>query len=500
MYCRRAHESIRWVRFALLLCISLLSASLSTQAFAVEGHNPEGASSLSQDADPVFEAGGITYTVTGEAEVVVGAQSSAGTAFAGSGSIRVPAQVSNGDESYTVVGVSDYAFSDGATQASQVISLSLPETVRSIGKCAFYGCSDLTDVEFPSESSLATISDMAFANCSSLKSVHIPKSVRQIGQLAFSNCSGLTSLEFQDPKATEPGLVMGASAFRTAEGGDNALKSVLIPARLRAMPARAFEWRSALERVEFAGGALSGIGDRSFYGCAGLEYLEIPSLTSGAQSLSSNAFFGVQNLKTIVFLGDEDFNINDNFFPADNARREGIAARFVYPDVREVVYYGTHTSALFENANHYERISYYESKLDAEQGLNTLGGICVRDDVPLFHLAENASRADDSGPFVFPDSGTVPDVGKEMAWCYPGASLTTGAKGPVAAYPVDKHDVSAGEITFGGGELVYAGQPLSLSCSVIDATGVELREGKDVALTVTNASGAVVDASAIQAT
>ena len=68
----------------------------------------------------------------------------------------------------------------------------IPSGVTSIGKWAFYDCSDLTSVRIPS--SVTSIGPAAFLRCSGLTSVTIPSSVTSIGVGAFQRCSGLTSV------------------------------------------------------------------------------------------------------------------------------------------------------------------------------------------------------------------------------------------------------------------------------------------------------------------
>jgi len=68
-------------------------------------------------------------------------------------------------------------------------SVTIPNSVTSIGGCAFEGCSNLTSVTIPD--SVTSIGDYAFEGCSSLTSVTIPNSVTSIGGYAFDGCSSL---------------------------------------------------------------------------------------------------------------------------------------------------------------------------------------------------------------------------------------------------------------------------------------------------------------------
>ena len=68
----------------------------------------------------------------------------------------------------------------------------IPNTVTSIGKYAFSGCSSLTSVTIPN--SITAIVDGAFSGCGSLTSLTIPNSVTSIGYYVFEACSSLTSV------------------------------------------------------------------------------------------------------------------------------------------------------------------------------------------------------------------------------------------------------------------------------------------------------------------
>ena len=74
---------------------------------------------------------------------------------------------------------------------SKLTSITIPENITSIGRCAFSGCDSLTSITIPD--SVTSIGSAAFENCSGLTSIVIPDSVTSIDHWAFQYCTGLTS-------------------------------------------------------------------------------------------------------------------------------------------------------------------------------------------------------------------------------------------------------------------------------------------------------------------
>ena len=94
--------------------------------------------------------------------------------------------------SNSVTSIGEYAF-DSCTGLT---SITIPDSVTSIGEYAFYGCSSLSSITIPN--SVTSISGGAFNSCTGLTSITIPVSVTSIEWNAFSHCSSLTSITIPD--------------------------------------------------------------------------------------------------------------------------------------------------------------------------------------------------------------------------------------------------------------------------------------------------------------
>ena len=106
-----------------------------------------------------------------------------------SGDIVIPEVVVSKKVSYKVVGIDAETF-----QESNITSITIPDSVKTIGNYAFSWCESLTSINIPD--SVTTIGDGAFKGCSSLTSITLPNGVTSIGKRAFEDCESLVDIRY----------------------------------------------------------------------------------------------------------------------------------------------------------------------------------------------------------------------------------------------------------------------------------------------------------------
>ncbi|MDO4995245.1 MAG: leucine-rich repeat domain-containing protein [Bacteroidales bacterium] len=167
---------------------------------------------------------------------------------------------------------------------TKMTKLTIGNSVTSIGRYAFQGCSGLTSVNIPN--SVTYIGSSAFEGCSGLTSVNIPNSVTTIGESAFRDCSGLTSVNIPNSVTS-----IAVKAFSGCSG----LTSLTIPNSVTSIGNSAFAYCSGLTSVNTPNSVIS-IGDYAFSGCSGLTSVDIPESVT---SIGIFAFYGCSGLKEL---------------------------------------------------------------------------------------------------------------------------------------------------------------------------------------------------------
>lgn len=126
---------------------------------------------------------GITYNYTLAGGKVV---LCAGTDPMPKGDYTIPAFI----DFYPVDGIGAACF----TNATELTSVTIPDTVTRIGDFAFYGCEKLKSVRF--SQALNNLGKEAFAQCTGLTELAFPAYLQNIGDMAFAQCTGLTEVSF----------------------------------------------------------------------------------------------------------------------------------------------------------------------------------------------------------------------------------------------------------------------------------------------------------------
>ena len=175
-------------------------------------------------------------------------------------------------------------FSDWSVRNS-VRSVIIGEEVTTIGDYAFNYFGGLTNITIPN--SVASIGKYAFHECSGLTSVIIPNGVQAIGENTFSHCSALTSVTIPNSVTS-----IGKGAFLNCTG----LTSITIPNSVIQIGESAFYGCSNLESITIPN-SVTSIGSTAFKNCSSLKSINIPN---NINEIKYNTFYGCKELERIT--------------------------------------------------------------------------------------------------------------------------------------------------------------------------------------------------------
>ncbi len=184
-----------------------------------------------------------------------------------------------------VTSIGDEAFYSESSNGVYLTSVSIPNTVRRIGKAAFYSRDGLLSLHIPN--SVTEIGEEAFSNCSALQSATLPVNLTRINDGVFTGCSSLQSLSI--PAGVTH---IGESAF----WGCSSLLSLTLPDEIDSIGNSAFLECVALRSINIPD-SLKIIAPSTFYGCSGLISLSIPNTVT---SIGDNAFYNCSSLVSIT--------------------------------------------------------------------------------------------------------------------------------------------------------------------------------------------------------
>ena len=205
--------------------------------------------------------------------------------FSGLTSVTIPNSVTSiGDGAFSgcsgltsvTIGNSVTSIGDGAfSGCSGLTSVTIPNSVISIGNDAFSYCSGLTSVTIPN--SVTYIGEYAFVGCSGLTSLTIPNSVTEIGYAAFSDCSGLTRIIVESGNSKYDSRNNCNAIIETATNTlVNGCMATVIPNSVTYIGEYAFGGCSGLTNLTIPN-SVTSIGNEAFYACNGLTNVTIPN-------------------------------------------------------------------------------------------------------------------------------------------------------------------------------------------------------------------------------
>ena len=195
---------------------------------------------LAADTTGSFEAtGGMVYYEIDDAAQTV--------TITGCDTTVTAIEIPNSLEKLSVTKIADSAFSNMSGYVKphdSLTSVKLPSTLTSIGARAFYGCTNLSNVDLTACTELTTIGDEAFSGNSALTSVKFPASLSYIGSYAFATCK-LTNVDLSGCTQL---LSVSEGSFCNNEG----IISVKLPSTLISIGARAFDNCTNLSNVDLS--------------------------------------------------------------------------------------------------------------------------------------------------------------------------------------------------------------------------------------------------------
>lgn len=195
---------------------------------------------------------------------------------------------------------------------SNLVSVSIPNSVEYIGMYAFYKC-HLNSITLPT--SLKAIGRWAFGH-NYFTNVTIPSGVVSIGSCAFEQCGSLTTVVYNAQSVTDDQQLLSpfnnCPFLTTVSFGNNVhyipsylfsgctsiTGSLSLPSSLIGIGQYAFQGCTGLIGSVTIPNSTTEIGQMAFYGCAGITSLTIGS---NVNTIGTSAFANMSNLTTVNY-------------------------------------------------------------------------------------------------------------------------------------------------------------------------------------------------------
>lgn len=215
------------------------------------------------------------------------------------GNITIPTEVHYQGKTLHVSSIGSYCFEN----CSNLMSVTIPNSIGTIGSGCFRGCTSLTNVTIPN--SVGNVGSSCFSGCTSLTIVRLPIALNKLSESVFFGCTSLISIEMP----TKYLASIGSNCFYKC----SSLTSINLPDRVQSLGSYCFQ-RSGLISINLPSNCK--IGYKCFKDCANLSSVYINgNIDYGAFNNSNLSSLEIgENCKSIV---------------------EALLSRSLYPDPNE---------------------------------------------------------------------------------------------------------------------------------------------------------------------
>ena len=256
--------------------------------------------------------------------------------YTGSGGAVIIPSVLGG---YTVTSIGDGTWPPPFfSSRNSITSVTIPNSVTTIGENAFSGFTSLTTIAIPD--SVISISNWAFSGCSNLNSVTGGNNVTTIGQGVFGSCTALTNITIGRSVTS-----IGAGAFYDC----NSLASITLPNSITSIGNGLFQSCDSLTSITIPNN-VTRIPSDTFNQCINLTNVIIPNRVT---SIGANAFTYCIKLSSVTIPNSltniEDFAFSGSYFTSliipNGVTSIGVGA-FQYCDLLSQVTIGNSVSSI----------------------------------------------------------------------------------------------------------------------------------------------------------
>lgn len=204
----------------------------------------------------------------------------------------IPAFFQNDGTWYRVIGIDNFAFRESA-----LATVTIPNSVTSIGDNAFDGCSNLTSVTLPD--CVTSIGDYAFAYCN-FTSITLPGNVTYIGNGAFVGCVNLTSITIPTSITS-----IGEKVFYNCRS----LTNLTIPYGITSIGNEAFKYCDGLVSVTIPS-SVTNIGDEAFAYCTAIQTFTYEGTLAQWSAMTRGAYWNAMACYDGIICSDGIASIN----------------------------------------------------------------------------------------------------------------------------------------------------------------------------------------------